>query len=139
MVYEIGSLSQLKERAKEIAPFLKPPLSCGFIGELGAGKTTLIREIVAALGYSGDVNSPTYVLSHEYHIPARELLIEHWDLYRVKDCPEELYESAKGNLIRLIEWPDRVPEVLQSLEQVYKIELFLDPREDRYLRKLTIS
>jgi len=83
------------------------PSTIGFSGDLGAGKTTLIRSFCAALGSTVPVSSPTYVLSFEYTTTAG-VLIEHWDLYRVYDLVPELLEPPSSRTIRLIEWPERM-------------------------------
>ena len=65
-----------------------PPKSLVFLnGELGAGKTTLVRGVLRATGYTGAVKSPTFTLVEEYQINDRKIL--HFDLYRISD-PEEL-------------------------------------------------
>ncbi len=79
------------------------------IGELGAGKTTLARGVLQALGHSGVVKSPTYTLLEPYRIGAQDAF--HFDLYRVND-PEELSfigfdEIIDGPGLKLIEWPER--------------------------------
>ena len=92
----------------------------GFSGDLGAGKTTLIRSLCAALGSTTPVASPTYVLSFEY-TTSTEQTIEHWDLYRVCDLIPELLEPPSSRTIRLIEWPERMsswgeaPDVMVTL------------------------
>lgn len=78
-------------------------------GQLGAGKTTLVRGYLRAAGYSGTVKSPTYNLVEEYSVNGRKIF--HFDLYRLND-PEELeyigindYFNQAG--VCFIEWPDK--------------------------------
>ena len=85
-------------------------------GELGAGKSTLARGLIRALGHRGAVPSPTYTLVEPYELPGG--FIYHVDLYRVAD-PEELQflgfdELERG--LRLVEWPDRAPALATSAD-----------------------
>lgn len=106
--------------AQHLARVISAPSTIGFSGDLGAGKTTLIRSLCAALGSTVPVSSPTYVLSFEYPTTAGSL-IEHWDLYRVHDLIPELLEPPSERTIRLIEWPERMtswgdsPDMLLTL------------------------
>ncbi|MEO0996761.1 MAG: tRNA (adenosine(37)-N6)-threonylcarbamoyltransferase complex ATPase subunit type 1 TsaE [Pseudomonadota bacterium] len=78
-------------------------------GELGAGKTSLVRGLLRELGVSGAVPSPTYTLVEPYRVAGLELY--HLDLYRLADAGELDYlgfrELTDG--VTLIEWPERVP------------------------------
>jgi len=83
-------------------------------GDLGAGKTTLVRALLRALGYAGRVKSPTYALVEHYE--ASGLHLRHFDLYRFRD-PDE-WEAAgfrdefNGSNVCLIEWPEKAGALL---------------------------
>ena len=92
-------------------------------GELGAGKTTLSRGMLRAMGHTGAVKSPTFTLVEPYVIGSHK--IYHFDLYRLED-PEELEyigfdDFFEGEPLCLIEWPEKgegylgEPDVILSL------------------------
>lgn len=82
-------------------------------GELGAGKTTLVRGLIQAELPGIEVPSPTYTLVQTYDFPEYELW--HCDLYRLKH-PDEVFEigliDAFGEALCLLEWPDKIGEYL---------------------------
>lgn len=85
-------------------------------GDLGAGKTTLVRGMLRALGFDGNVRSPTYTLVELYAISNSE--IYHFDFYRFRQ-PEEyldagLDEYFRGRGVCLVEWPERAAPYLPA-------------------------
>ena len=84
------------------------------VGELGAGKTTLVRGALQGLGYTGRVKSPTYPLVETYQSGA--VSVAHFDLYRLES--ESAFTEAgfddmfAGSGIRFVEWPDRATQRL---------------------------
>jgi len=82
-------------------------------GDLGAGKTTLARAILRALGVTEDVPSPTFTIVQSYD--TSRLVVSHYDLYRLKNAREmrELgFDDALLDGAALVEWPERAPEAL---------------------------
>lgn len=77
-------------------------------GDLGAGKTTLVRGWLRALGVTGPIRSPTYTLVEPYEIGGRSLL--HMDLYRLSDAAEleqlGVYDTPPESSVWLVEWPE---------------------------------
>lgn len=96
---------------RELAASLAPDGALLLQGELGAGKTALVRGLAAGLGVApGEVQSPTFTLLREHRGAAGRLL--HFDLYRLE--PEEVAASGFEELllgpgVKAVEWPERLP------------------------------
>ncbi len=92
-----------------IARQLRPGDVVALEGGLGAGKTTLSRAILAALGHAGEVPSPTFTIIETYDAPPLRVPVVHADFYRLED-PAELaeigLEDYREGAVLLAEWPD---------------------------------
>lgn len=123
--------------ADRLARALRPELAGNgalvvlFEGDLGAGKTTLVRGILRGLGHEGRVPSPTYTLIEPYRLPTGER-VQHLDLYRLGDAEELEYLGwrdwlgARGLL--LVEWPERAADLMQHAHLKVVIEFHGEAR-----------
>lgn len=108
-----------------MAALVEPGLVLTLRGELGAGKTTLVRGLLRALGYAGRVKSPTYTLVELYKVS--RLNLYHFDFYRFQD-PREWIDAGfrdmfNGRNICLIEWPERARGQLPAADLEISLEL----------------
>jgi tRNA threonylcarbamoyladenosine biosynthesis protein TsaE len=87
-------------------------------GDLGAGKTTLVRGLLRGLGHTGSVKSPTYTLLEPYDLTS--CLVYHFDFYRILDAQEldfiGIDELLEQTALKLIEWPERAGERLPDAD-----------------------
>lgn len=97
-----------------LAQALTPGLTLYLDGELGAGKTTLVRGVLRGLGYAGKVKSPTYTLVELYTVSS--LYLYHFDFYRFADPREWLdagfREHFNPDTVCFVEWPEKAGEFL---------------------------
>ena len=103
-------------------------------GDLGAGKTSLARGALAALGLAGEAPSPTFAIVQPYAPPELALPVAHVDLYRL-DAPEDAGELGLDELLEdcalLVEWPERLGEALWP--HALRLSLAADPGGGRRL------
>jgi tRNA threonylcarbamoyladenosine biosynthesis protein TsaE len=104
-------------------------------GELGTGKTTLVRGALEAEGVDGGVRSPTYTLVEYY--PLDRFAVAHFDLYRLADAEELEYLGYRDYLNRqtlcLIEWPQRAGGYLHEVDLEIKLEYIAQGRRLEFL------
>lgn len=114
-----------------IAHGLQPGITVYLQGDLGAGKTTLVRGVLRALGYAGRVKSPTYTLAEIYNLAAFELY--HFDLYRMHDPREWMdagfREVANGTTVSLVEWPEKAAGLLPPPDLRLQLQICDEGRE----------
>lgn len=128
MPYSFKFVLNNENDTQNLAQVLAQHLTSGviyLIGDLGAGKTTLTRYYLQAIGHQGAVKSPTYTLVEPYHINGRDIF--HFDLYRLND-PYELelmgirdYLETPNGLF-LFEWPSKGGDEIPQPDLVVDIQ-----------------
>ncbi len=99
---------------------------------MGAGKTTLVRHLLQALGVAGRIKSPTYAVVEPYELP--ELNIWHFDFYRFND-PREWEEAGFRDIfaspgLKLAEWPDKAASMLPVADVTLHLHTLDDSRRE---------
>jgi tRNA threonylcarbamoyladenosine biosynthesis protein TsaE len=106
----LPDLAAMADYGAAIAARLRSGDVVALEGGLGAGKTTLARAILAALGHKGEVPSPTFTIIETYDAPPLRLPVVHADFYRLEH-PDELMEIGlddyREGAVLLAEWPDK--------------------------------
>lgn len=109
------SEGQTIDLGRRMAGFLKRGDVVGCVGELGAGKTTLIKGVALGLGVKGAVRSPSFIIITEYRA---KLPIYHIDLYRVEEThqltEQDILECLYSDGVALVEWAEKIWHLLPS-------------------------
>ncbi len=139
MYFRCKSPIELKSIALELLPEILNYKNVCFVAPMGAGKTTLIKQICVALGVTEtDIHSPTYSLINEYHGTSNTIF--HFDFYRLNSIEEAfdfgLEEYFGRDAICLMEWPKIVAPILPM--PCLKIEINIE-EEDRILNTQIIN
>lgn len=129
------NVSQIEEVAQQLLKGTSPRVWL-FHGDMGAGKTTLIKAIAKQLGVAHTTASPTFSLVNEYSSPQGP--VYHFDLYRLKNEREAfdfgIEEYLYSGHYCFIEWPDRIPNLLPEAYAIIKLQV-----KDNGNRQLEVS
>lgn len=135
MMLDLPDAGATEALGKELAAALSSTGQAGGVvflrGDLGAGKTTLVRQLLRTLGVAGTIRSPTYTLMEPYRAEGRELL--HMDLYRLND-PAELHnlglvDYSPEATLWLVEWPEKGGDFLPKADISINLQVVGDARK----------
>lgn len=127
----LGDEAAMEAFGATLADFIDSGALVTLSGNLGAGKTTLTRGFMHAIGHTGAVKSPTYTLVEPYEVNGRNIM--HFDLYRLSD-PEELEylgfrDYLNDSIFCLIEWPEKAKGFLPEPDLAISIDVVKDGRK----------
>lgn len=130
----ISNKSRLTEAAGRFIKKTGGSRIFAFYGEMGAGKTTIIRYICKALGSTDIATSPTFTIVNEYKVPGGDS-IYHIDLYRIRKLAEifdfGIEEYLSGRSYCFIEWPEIAEDILPA--DAVKVRISVDNNERRFM------
>ena len=135
-----GVISALIRKSNQSKLNTAVALHLSLIGDLGAGKTTLTRHLLKALGHTGKVKSPTYTLCEPYELATDgiQFSLHHFDLYRMRYAEEWLDAGFRDTFsnpgICIVEWPEKAEGTLPAVDA----ELHLTMQDDE-TRELIIK
>ncbi|HEY4327037.1 MAG TPA: tRNA (adenosine(37)-N6)-threonylcarbamoyltransferase complex ATPase subunit type 1 TsaE [Mucilaginibacter sp.] len=139
MLLSIQSLSELPSAASAIIKYADDYKIFLFYGDMGAGKTTLIKSLCESLGTKEPVTSPTFSIVNEY-VGANSQKIYHFDFYRLKNQSEALdmgYEEYfYSDAFCFIEWPEKISGLLPGHYISVKIEPLGDNSRQIIIEKI---
>ena len=136
--FEINSVEELSQVSEYLLSLREESDIVAFYGPMGAGKTTLIKNLCHRMGVTDEVNSPTFAIVNEYVTMETES-VYHFDFYRIKKL-EEVYDIGyenyfySGNLC-LLEWPEMIEPLMP--EKFIRVDIALGNTDDS--RRIVVS
>lgn len=118
LILETASAEETQGRGAQLAHFLRGGDVLALSGDLGTGKTAFTQGLARGLGITRPVTSPTFILVNQYPLPGGPIL-QHVDCYRLANAPLEMWDVGLADLLAgddivVIEWAERVPELLPA-------------------------
>lgn len=125
------SEQQTEQIGHNLSQHLNPGLQIHLNGDLGAGKSVIVRGIIKGFGYDGGVQSPTFTLVEPYSF--EQFTIYHFDFYRLEDAQElemiGFREYLNATDVCIIEWPQRAQSLLPVADVVIDIGFTNNPQQ----------
>lgn len=139
-VFHVNSVEALAEVSDYLMSLRSEADVIAFYGSMGAGKTTLIKDLCHRMGVTDEVNSPTFAIVNEYITEEGES-VYHFDFYRIKKL-EEAYDIGYENYfysghLCLIEWPELIEPLLP--ERYVRVDIALGATDDERIIKVTVN
>lgn len=120
----INSEKEMLEFGQKLGESMKAPMTLELIGDVGAGKTTLVRGIAKGLGIKEEITSPSFTISKEYQ--GEKYRLVHYDFYRLGDpgiMSEDLAEAIYDDqAITIVEWGDTIQDILPEDRKLIEIK-----------------
>lgn len=139
--FECESEVVLKNLAKKLRHIVKPPCVIYLQGELGAGKTTLVRYLLQYFDIEQMVISPTYSLVETYR--NQQQLFHHFDLYRINDRSELEFLGIRDyfseTAIIFVEWPERAQSMLPTADLLVKFTVHANNRQLDFIANTVVG
>lgn len=139
---DVKSVADLEQAARRFVEEMGDETVYAFYGEMGAGKTTFIRALAAALGVEDDVaNSPSFSIINEYRSDTTAELIYHFDLYRLDSMDEAMDIGVEdyfdSGALCLLEWPERIEPMLP--DDTVRVTITVNPDESRTITATSVD
>ena len=134
ITFEINNIEELSKVSDLLLEWRDKSNIIAFYGAMGAGKTTLVKNLCQKLGVNDEVNSPTFALVNEYQTETFDSIF-HFDFYRINRLSEAveigLYDYLDSGCLCIMEWPENIEDLLP--EETLKVSIKVNPDQSRTL------